>query len=107
MAGVCGGKGAVEFACGIKVFCPEQNLESIGNSLVVTQADEVVIALTSATSFYEEGDLVAIVKDKLDATPSFYVNGKLIDFVAAEAETQDDIYNLIVEAIEKELAEEE
>lgn len=74
MSGSCGGKGAISFASGIKVYCDSDCLKSIGNSLVIENADEVVIALTSATSFYEEGDLVSIVKSKLDSLDELEFN---------------------------------
>lgn len=70
MCGSCGGKGAVEFACGIKVFCDEEHMKSVGNSIVITNADEVIIAITSATSFYEDDDLKDIISKKLDTLDS-------------------------------------
>lgn len=54
MTGACGGKDAVEFACGIKVNVIDGTIQSIGNNLVISNASEVILALTSATSFYEK-----------------------------------------------------
>ncbi len=61
MTGVCGGNDAVSFACGIKVLQKGGSLESIGNSIVVDGAEEVIILLTADTTFYNSNPSESVV----------------------------------------------
>ncbi|MCQ2466631.1 MAG: glycoside hydrolase family 95 protein [Clostridia bacterium] len=65
LTGRAGGENSISFACGIKVHVKDGELQSIGNSLVVKNATEVIVAITSATSFYEETALTAVIAEKL------------------------------------------
>ncbi len=47
----CGGKGAVEFCCALKVIAKGGVTKGIGNSIVVKEADEVLLLLAAETTF--------------------------------------------------------
>ena len=63
LTGRCGGTGSLEFACEIKVIATGGKVESIGNTLVVENADEALILIAATTEFYEKD-----VKGYLDKT---------------------------------------
>lgn len=63
LTGHCGGADSPEFTCEIKVAASGGNVESIGNTLVVENADEALILIAATTSFYEKD-----IKDYLDKT---------------------------------------
>lgn len=54
LTGRCGGTGSPGFACGIKVIVNGGSVESIGNSLVVNEADEALILIAAVSEFYEK-----------------------------------------------------
>ncbi len=64
LTGRCAGKGSKEFACGIKVIIKGGEAESIGNSIVVRNADEALILISAATGFYEK-DIPGYITDRL------------------------------------------
>ena len=57
MTAVCGGKGAVELGCAIKVVADGGSVEGIGNSIVVKNADSATILLAADTTFREKEPL--------------------------------------------------
>jgi alpha-L-fucosidase 2 len=65
LTGRCGGTGSLEFACQIKVIAKGGSIESLGNTLVVKNADEALILIAAATEFYEKD-----LKGYLDKTLS-------------------------------------
>ncbi len=75
--GNCGGKNAVSFGSLIKIVSNDGNIKTIGNSVIVEDASEVVIYLSSATDFRFENfekvcterinNAIAIGYDKLKA----------------------------------------
>ena len=54
MTAQCGGKGAVEFCCAIKVTADGGSVESIGNSIIIKNADSATIFLTADSTFREK-----------------------------------------------------
>lgn len=72
MTAQCGGEGAIRLACGLRVIPTGGTMEAIGNSLVVDNADEVLILLGADTTFYVDDPQKSVVK-KLDSV-SNYVN---------------------------------
>ena len=54
LTGRCGGAGSLGFACEIKVISKGGNIGSIGNTIVVENADEALILIAAATEFYEK-----------------------------------------------------
>jgi len=54
MTAVCGGKGAVELGCAVKVVVDGGSVEGIGNSIVVKNADSATILLAADTTFREK-----------------------------------------------------
>jgi len=52
MTAHCGGEGAIALACGIKVISQGGHQEQLGNSIVVEEADSVLILLSADTTFY-------------------------------------------------------
>ncbi len=54
MTAVCGGKGAVELCCALKVVAEAGSIEGIGSSIVVKNADSVTILLAADTTFREK-----------------------------------------------------
>lgn len=72
MTAVCGGEGAVSLACGMRIMAKGGCLEAIGNSIVVTEADEVLILLSADTTFYNDKPSESVI-NKLD-TLCNYVN---------------------------------
>ena len=63
LTGRCGGADSPEFACEIKVVAKGGSIVSIGNTLVVDNADEALILIAATTSFYEKD-----IKGYLDKT---------------------------------------
>ena len=63
LTGRCGGADSPEFACEIKVVATGGSIVSIGNTLVVDNADEALILIAATTSFYEKD-----IKGYLDKT---------------------------------------
>ena len=54
MTAQCGGKDAVSLCCGIRIFQEGGQIDSIGNSLVVKNAKEVLILIAADTTFYSK-----------------------------------------------------
>ena len=106
LTGLPGGEGAIRFACGIRVIYTDGTLKSIGNSLVIKDASEVVIAVTSATSFYEQNeDLESVITNRLKALDNISYEELLNEHVTDHAnlfnrvsltlpESEDDIVRL-------------
>ena len=65
LTGRCGGTGSLEFACEIKVIAKGGTVKSIGNTLVVENADEALILVAASSEFYEK-DLKAYLDKALD-----------------------------------------
>ncbi len=62
MAAQCGGKGAVEFCCGIKVMAEGGSVDSMGNSIIIKNADSATILLAADTTFREENPEQSVLK---------------------------------------------
>ena len=62
MTGQCGGKGAVEFSCAIKVLAKGGSTQVIGSSIIVKEADEVTILLAADTTFREKNPKQSVVE---------------------------------------------
>lgn len=62
MTAQCGGKGAVEVCCAIKVVVDGGTVEGIGNSIIVKGADSATILLAADTTFREENPEEAALK---------------------------------------------
>ena len=57
MKAQCGGKGAVELACAVKVVAEGGSVKTIGNSVIVQGADSATVLLAADTTFREEDPL--------------------------------------------------
>ena len=66
----CGGKGAVEFCCALKVIAKGGTTKGIGSSIVVEDADEVLLLLAAETTFRCE-DTKKEVFDRLHAAAAY------------------------------------
>lgn len=62
MTAQCGGKGAVEFCCGIKVMTEGGTVDSLGNSIIVKNADSATILLAADSTFREENSEQSVLK---------------------------------------------
>lgn len=65
MSGQCGGKGAVEFCSVLKVKTEGGNTYSIGNNVIVKEADSVTLILASSTTF-REIDIQKVCQDRIN-----------------------------------------
>ena len=85
MLGTCGGKGSFELACGMKLAAEGGSVESIGNSIIVKNADAVTIYLTGDTTF-REGNPQESVLSRLNKVASMgweaLLKEHLADFAA-------------------------
>ncbi len=66
----CGGKDAVGFCCAIKVMAEGGNLEGIGNSVLVKEADSAMILLAADSTFREENPEESVLR-RLENAASF------------------------------------
>lgn len=61
MTAVCGGKGAVELICAIKVVAEGGTVEGIGSSIVVKNANSATILLAADTTFREKDPQASVL----------------------------------------------
>lgn len=54
MTATCGGKGAISLVAGIKIINDGGTVEQIGNSIVVENADSILLVLSADTTFYSK-----------------------------------------------------
>ena len=64
MTATCGGRDGITLGCVIKVIQEGGTLESIGNSLIVKNANKALILVSSSTTFYDE-DIKKTAIDKV------------------------------------------
>ncbi len=101
MTAQCGGKGAVELACGIRVLANDGRVEAIGNSLVVKNANEVLILLAADTSFYTDN-----IKDSVVSRLNSYA-GSIGDIWAGILERHLNDYHELYNQVSVELDEDQ
>ena len=70
MSAQCGGKGAVELFCAARVLSENGSVSSMGNSVIVKDADSVTILVTSDTTFYDE-DPETVVTERLNKASEY------------------------------------
>ncbi len=61
MSAQCGGKGAVELFCGVSVVAKGGTVETIGNSIVVKNANNATILLACETTFREKNPKAIVI----------------------------------------------
>ena len=62
MSAVCGGKGAVELFSAVKVVADRGNVQGIGSSIVVKNADSVTVLFAADTTFREENPQKSVLE---------------------------------------------
>lgn len=98
LTGRCGGTGSLEFACGIKVIAKGGSIESVGNTLVVGNADEALILVAASSEFYEK-DLKGYL-DKTLSNASYKGSDKLWEDHIADYRSLYDRTSLTLPASE-------